>query len=1075
MATQDATTRTRIDSIKADLRSPSTCSTTTVDALQELLTRKNEVAIEKENVKSKVQATARRRAGTAAAAAAASAQVTKQPSTILAPREKYILATEVANTTLKSLADALKNPRAPLAIRAPKAKPPTEDARKPARPRLGHTKSSSVSQNPLKERSVSQINNSPQKRAPRRSSSYSAVVTTNPDPGLVAIAECARTAFGYLGTPEATRVLGKDSKELQYENGVLVLIGKLVALGLDGLAIKEMTSLKKRLDTYLGQDIRKTNPRSGVLRGAPAEKESLASLLDFATVNTTSLAVPLIASFQIYTLRIIAKFKRPRIIEATWEYLQLSRPSSPANLIEVIASTPGGQAKAARQLESLAQTILALCPSISSADDTGSLQPTPDVVLQLQQLAFVIRKKWWALANHKGNGQNELMEPFTKCVAAFVRRSKLSALKQYRLVESLCAGLTEKDYTKDTWSSGPATILEKTLCSLAQAADLPDEALRWLEPSNSSADSDASAAKKTIRHVRIATISMEAQFKGDAAMDVAKLVTQALDALKGSLGGSSADLESLFMEVNALRRIATRLLVAKPASRKETSPSVFDDQLAVSIVGASVHFSSRFIGSGLPQDADTKAMQRHKSRIDLAYKCFKSIVDSVLACCKQSVTSKEQWQDLDVILQECLQLSRRFEEESENEVGSDQERSTLISSLIVKLSNAYWAIYLQLRKARIDPEHLILAMQRSISLVQTRTQTDADAGHLSMKLERLGEVQEEQCDGKGSRKTFERCIKSLLDRNAVKVLSNSAAEHPLHRCFNCDGPLGNIARVLKAHHRSFLKFGVQEADEMAFYDDSDLPHGARGALLEWQLDLYLRTLTRNRQWDTNLDPSIISLSLRLQEIYVSKIFPVRHMRLLLLLLQLSQTFQKITPPALASAKDMVLMNHEDQDLGRYERHLQALWDLRVALQQPGPPRISVIRQCFTAWESIVATAPSWDALGERMDSLDEWLRDIEASVEYLNAKGEEYLALPVLHLRVQALDMQKSPDSSELINALCDLALQFLRLGYTGKAGLSFAKAECLVENHGAPTESKLRWYIGYAEYLLAIGNSAKW
>jgi len=123
----------------------------------------------------------------------------------------------------------------------------------------------------------------------------------------------------------------------------------------------------------------------------------------------------------------------------------------------------------------------------------------------------------------------------------------------------------------------------------------------------------------------------------------------------------------------------------------------------------------------------------------------------------------------------------------------------------------------------------------------------------------------------------------------------------------------------------------------------------------------------------------------------------------------------------------------------------------------------------------VATVSSWHALGERIDNLEEWLRDTEASVEYLNAKGEEYLALPVLQLRVRVLDMQDSSDSSERVNALCNLGLQFLHLGYTGKAGLSFAKAECLMQHRGASTESQLRWHIGYAEYLLAAGNSAKW
>ncbi|KAH9868690.1 hypothetical protein J1614_007762 [Plenodomus biglobosus] len=1074
MANKDATSRTRIDNIKADLRSTSTCSTTTAEKLQELLSRKHDVAIEKENVRSKDRATARRRAGTAANAA--SVEATNQPSIALQPREKYILATEVANTTLKTLADALKNTPPHLAIRPLKGKSSIEDARKPTRPRLGHTKSPSISQKPLKERPASQANNSPQKRAPRRSSSYSSILTSGPDPGLIATAECARIAFGYLGTTEATKVLGKDSKDLQYENGVLVLIGKLVALGLDTLAIKEMRTLKRRLDTYLGHDARKPVSKTAAQPSVASEKESLTTLLDFAIVDSNSPAVALIATFQIYTLRVIAKLRRPRMVEAALEHLRWTKPSSPANLIEAMANTPSGQTKAARQLESLAQTILALCPTISSADDASPLQPSPDVVLQLQQLAFMIKKKWWNLAKHKGNEEIELLEPFAKCVNAFTRRSQMPVTKQYRLVESLCTDLLEKRCTKDTSETGPIATLVKILCSLAQAAGLPDEALRWLGPAEQSTTaSNASAVKQAIRQVRVAAVSLEAHVKGDKTIDVGKPIASALDALKGSLGGSTADLESLFMEVNAFRRVATRLLVTQLASQDRELAHGPIENFAVSIIGASVHFTSRFIGSGLSSEADTKVTQRHEARIDLSWKCLKSIIDSVLACSKQSVTTVEEWQDLDLILQNGSHLLLRFEEEFGRRNDADSEHNNLISSSIVKLSNAYWAIYIQLRKARLDTKYQVQAMQHSVSFVLSRSQTETDAGHLPMKLERLGEAQEESGNGGDSRKAFEQCIKSHLSPVTIQTLSDSAAKYPLQTTFGSDGPLSSLARVLKAHHRSFLKFGIQNTDEMAFYDDPELPPGVRGALLEWQLGFYLRTLSRNRLWDSALDESIISLTKRLQELYILKKFPIRHVRLALLLLQLSQNFKEIEPPVLECSSGRKTAESEDEGLLRYETHLKALWDLKTSMQQTDLPPTSTIKRSFTSWESVVATSSSWDSLTERIDNVEDWLQDIEGCIKYLNAKGEEYLALPILHLRIQVLNMQKSSDSSDRVKAFCDLALQFLRLGYTGKAGMSFAKAEELIENQGASTESKLCWHIGYAEYLLAIGSTAKW
>ncbi|KAL7779436.1 hypothetical protein CFE70_008939 [Pyrenophora teres f. teres 0-1] len=996
MAAKDETARARIDNIKADLLSTSTCTNATAAALEELLLKKEEVATQKENVRVKVQATAaaRRRAGTATAAAAAAAtvEVTKQKCSTLAPREKYILATEVANKTLQTLADALKNP--PLAIAPTKPKPATaEDA----------------------QASQGAIRLPDQQFAPETRATPVIVILIvslpGPDPGLVATAECARTAFAYLGTPEAFKVLGKDSQELQYENGVLVLIGKLVALGLDNLAIKELRALKKRLDRYLVRDAGKETSRGVPQPMATMEKDSLASLLDFAAIDPKSPAVPLVASFQAYTLRIIAKLRRPRIVEATWDYLKMSNPSSPANLLWHTAKTPSSQAKAARQLESLAQTVLSLCPSISSADDANTLQPSPETVLLLQHLAFNIRKQWWGLVKHHGNEDQELAEPFAKCLVAFARRSQLIPSKKYKLAETLYADLVglPDDFAASENSTASSATANKALSSLAQAAGLSDHALRWLGPSKTSAASNASVAKQTARTIRIAIITLEAYLKGDKKPDLNETIINALETLHGSLGGSAADLETLFAEVNSLRRTATRLLVASLSVPAAAEPSAIE-QYAVPIIAASVHFSARFLGTRLPDEADAKTKTRHRERIAVAWKCLKSTLDSVMTCCKQNIQTPEEWKEVDTVLRECSHILRRFDEEFEHGTFSSGESAVLVGSYTVKLSNAYWALYLQLRKARCNLEHLVVAMQRSIDLLEPRSSSEQLSGLLPMKLEQLGEAFEDMKQSERSRNAYRQCLDSHLSEDVLQQLSEAAARCSVNAIFSNDGAFSVLARVLKAYHHLFIKSGLQQQDEVAFYDNEELDPGARGALLEVQTGFFLRTLSKNRQWDSNLNKSICILTKRLQQLYVPQTYPIRHLRL----------------------------------------------------------------SCFATWESLVNSATSWAALNDRIDNTETWLQDLQACLEFLNAKGEEYLALPLLHLLVATLELRKDSDASELITTISSLGLQFLRLGYTGKAGLSLAKAEALIQRRTCSVEARLQWHLAYAEYLLGIGNTAK-
>ena len=1072
MAAKTESTRTRIENIKADLRSTTSCTDATNITLRDLLSRKNDEPVQKENVGVKVPGALRRKAD--AAKAAASKDALKPEPTILAPREKYILATEVANLSLKTLADALKD----------QATAPS----RPSKPSAGDSttriaaRQPTATQKALKERSISQTTNVTKKLAACTRASSPASSTSGPDAGLVATAECARTAFAYLGTVEARKVVGKDSPELQLESGILALIGKLVALGLDNLAVKEIRLLKRRLEGFLGHAERKdtgvTAKNSGAQQDLAAEKESLASLLQFRPIESMSPALPLVANLQTYTLRIIARLRKPVAVEAAWKHLQLSNESSPANLLQQLASTSIGASKAARQLESLAQTILTLCPSIAAFDDGAPLQPSPKIVFHLQHLAFTIRKRWWALVNHKSNAEQELLEPFARCLIAFVRRSKLPSTEKYDLSKSLSAELLEQQLSTPG-ASGSLALITKTLCNLAQAAGLTDEALHWLGAPEASASSTSSAAKQACRLVRIATVSLEAANKGEDKPGLEDAIGTALKALQGSLGGSSTDLDSLFMEANALRRAATRSLAAGLSARALSSEDLSAQARAISMVAASVHFSARFIGRRSMADLDSNPQQRHEDRIGMAWKCTKSIVESVITCCKRSTNSPDLWSELDIILQDCCYILRRLGEEFESGVLTDPQAGDMVSSCLVKLSNAYWNTYLQLRKAAaIDSELLLVAMRRSIDLVSEGSEAQQEAGHLAMKLERLGEALDNLRKPSESRKAFGQCIGYHIYSND-QALADSLAKNSLQTLFEGNGTFSTLGRLLKALHRSYLVHGVKRASELAYHDDTYLQPDVRGAILEWQLTLFSKTLSKNRQWDPNLNHSIKTLTEQLLKIYIPERYPVRHLRVIVLLLQLSHDHPYIVSrdllPSDTLPDDITIIDFsEDQGLSSFKEHLSALCSFKLAIHQTFPPT-KTLKQCLGTWEFLAKSASDWNALVDRVGDIDSWIHDIQACVDYLNAKGEEYLVLPVLHLLVKVFELRNDADASDLVSSLSALGSQFLRLGYSGKAGLSLAKAEILINRRNASTESKLKWHTAYAEYMFRIGNTEKW
>lgn len=1091
MANGKDTARSRIENIKTNIGSTTTCTPATVAELESILVGKATETIQKENVKTKgsqlrsVQSVGRKKT---VGASAATVSLEKQTSAAIAPREKYILATEVANLSLKSLSDALKTQ--PTRLSKPKPTPEA-DGTKPVKTRRAHSRSPSYAQKPLQERSTSQAINTPTKPSSlRRSLSYSSCMTSGPDPGLVATAECARVAFAYLRTPEAIKIAGKDAPALQLENGILALVGKLVAHGLDNIAMKELRVLKRRLDQLLGitraesvgwPTKTKAEPNT---TSVPTEKESLAALLDFGDVDRKSPALPLVVTYQSYTLRLIGRIRRPRLVEEAWNCLKLSNPSSPAHLQRHLAKASSADPKSIRQLESLAQAVLSLCPSTSSSEDVSAdqecLQTPPDVAFSLQHLAFKIRQWWWALAKHQGNEEKELLEPFSRCLATFARRSKLSAVKKYKIAVLLYTDLLgrgDNPGSSRREHSDGVSLASKHLSSLAQSAGLTDEALRWLDTHESPDSSEESATKVSIRLVRRATLSFAALLKGTVASDLETPISQALASFTASLDGSSPELDSLFMEVNSFRRMAYKALSESlQGGPREYRPSQLQHQ-ALRIIYASVHFCARYLGSMKAIDSDPKYQAGYSQRVTTVAKCVKNLVDSVCLCSKLNVESdpESHWIDLDALLQDSFAILQHFTEQTTRSFQSPEE----LHHPFVKLSNAYWAVHLQLKVANGITNPSIQAMQRSVDILRLRPLMERQSGLLPMKLERLGEALDSTNRGHESREVYSSCIRNLIDTGIVSKATELAAKLPISQIFESNRPESALGRVVKSYQRTFIKNGLRDDVELAFFDDVKLPVASRGLLLEWQLSLYAKALTKNRSWDPKLNRSIQAIPRLLLNLYTVDHFPIRLLRTRIMHLQLSLAHPDILSPSLIqfsaeAIEDIVYAETEDQGLVNYASHLNAQFKFKTAVQE-SPPSIDAVHDCLSTWQSLLESAASWEELSSRIDNTELWLADLQAATDYLAAKGEEYTCLPVLHLLVKAQELQNNVNLSQLIIDLCTMGTQLLRLGYSGKAGLVFAKARPLTLRSTTSTEANLQFHLGYAEYLLEIGNVTKW
>jgi len=869
-----------------------------------------------------------------------------------------------------------------------------------------------------------------------------------------------------------------------------VLIGKLIALGLDDLAVKELRILKRRLDTTntaLNQDKSKeqeTRP----------EMETLASLLRFERAEAEGPELALMIGAQMHALKLVASKKRRSIIEGVVDNLQLSVSGSPAHLILKSSrqGPPFSVTKAARQLETLAHTLLSLCPSISSSEDANvahaKVMVSPRATFRAQVLAFEIQLRLWNLTGHEVSVQNELYEPFGKCLAAFSRRSSDDAKSKYELAikafERLSVGLasTPRNGSRPSSDSSLPSIY-KSLGNLAQECLLFEEAVRWnVDSMPLLRDKSTFCALHGACACKIALLRLQFVIEGGCTDGLRESLAEATKNLQGSLRGESSELDELMTVVAALRKAAMTWMIKSSTFTNEAcniDQILFDLRMICSqLVHACLEFFVRYIGTAPRGDQNAKTLMRYEQRRKLSAIAARSAIESVIAITKISIgTDHISWEKLDSALQDCAELLVVLEPASTLSEEPPAEACTDKQLIVVKLSNVYWSYYLKKKQALGAPRELVKSLQRSVELIRNRTKLEKSAGFLAVKLERLGALHEGLGRFSDALDLFAEAAQSHIDAGVLRNAATAAHTRSLPDVWEGEGAVGVFGKALS----SWTKLAVKDDSTSRFpFDDETLSLDERGFLLEWQLAVLSNLLDTKTTTDRHRR-SIWILANLLLEIYQAEYFPVRRLRLVLCLLRTESNHADIidldlTDKLTAEFDDQSwqISTTSDGGLIRYEAHLKACVTASLAFRKDRPSAKG-LQSVLGIWSGVLDACGTWHCLGERVENRADWILQLQSLIDYLHMQGLEMLRISALHLMVGIRELQEPVDYSALVRSTSDLGLQYSRLGYSGKAGQALARAVKYMESYNVSTEIKLQWYLAYAEYLVEIGNFEKW
>ncbi|KAF1984179.1 hypothetical protein K402DRAFT_465314 [Aulographum hederae CBS 113979] len=1118
-STKPSMSRAQADNVRNALASGA-CSTSTVTTLQQLLSADNDPRTNnatKENARSKrgkqllVSPNETRKPSTSARTGRTKATSTRtQDTTIeifpeaqptLTLREKFVLATETVNSALKLLSEALKLPQKPIRRVASKTADVLKDdlhkrrtsTSSLASPRAISRAASITQRPPLHSRSVSQVSNgatTPSRpKLSRQSSTVSSIGNgkSGPAPNVIAAAEAARLAFGYLRSVP----LGTDLPSLQLENGMAALAGKMIALGLESMAAKELKILKRRLQSHMPTTTGKTKPatnnstpkgrRTKDTTPVEKEKESLAELLHFdgiGGIQPELLAV--VALHQSHVLKVMTSSKRPSVIEASLEYLRLSSPSSPANVIlsQLDLANPSAKGKAARQLETFARSLLVLCPNVSSSEDMSacdpSTSPSAEIAFSLQLLALEVRTTWWKISGHRGNQEKELGDPFTKCLAAYTRRSNDTAKGKYDMAlngyETLCHGIETPEVLAKP-------IIFKCLSSLAQAAGLYKEAAAWTGKSDQHS-STVSPAQSIFRAVRNAALSLQSA----EAEEVSLSIRAALQAMDESLSGTSSELDSLLAEVVGLRKAAVKLTVGKPKS--DRTPGESDEslvRLCYTAVFACARFMNRYLGTSPSLDAAPKIWVRYGERMLLIKRVAKSSIDSSLVCCKTAFTAGLlTWDELDAALQDCYSLLTELEGGSATSGNESFDLHESLAFPFVRASNLYWAYFLQQRDIPGCKENAVCSLRRSINVLRKRSRAEKQSAFYAIKLEKLATVYERNRQYTNACNMLQEAIDDYVEAGVLKVVAQGSASLPLYKCFQLDESTRALDRTLHVfvHTNTRIK---EEHVERFHIDIEDLDSEERACLLESQLNFLCERLS-SRHCHTTISTAISkdveTILGHLFEIYRLEEFPLRRQRLASLVLSLDEE-----QPGLISAEALNLCSGlllpspsqlaRDAGLRRFSGDIWASLNSLMAMRQ-SPVSIPQVQSSLLKWQEIITACADTAAISNSIDDVGRLVSQLTLIADYLEVRGLDTLRTPTLLVLIRAMELRDVPDANGIVRITSKLGLQYLRMGYSGKAGQVFAKVQELIENGSTTANALLEGRLAYAEYCLRLGNLDK-
>ncbi|PLB42649.1 C50 family peptidase [Aspergillus candidus] len=1054
-----------VESVKLAVRSTTTCSAATVLTLQTLFrgpakssSGTSITAVRHNNSKTLNTSTSTTRTKTSRTTSktkeAAITALTETDAARLSHQEKLVLATEVFNTTLKTLSDEVR-----------------VQSSKSTAPRVRPAQPPSPNPDPASSRKL------------KRSQSTTPEIQDG-DSGLAGVAECATLALACLRTLKSGQGdQEKGAPNVQLEQGACVLAGRFLSLGLNDLAYKELRGLKRRVQQYLDSRATARKKRTDDVTEEDTAKERMSDLLTFTNVDKAGPIIGTVVSFQSNALRLIASEKKLSTTQKLLPALQLSNHSSPAAVIfSAMEADALAKDKAALQLQLLSNTLLSLCSASQSSTTTSSTRPITSLTLQL--LSLETRCSSWKLSGHKCDEVKEMWDPLARYLASYAHHSKGIEKSEFASVYTTIVRLqnavsnTPKHPTDTPKDNLCVARIATVLGQLAQEAGCLKEALKLFTESLGPLSTGQSIGLATV-HCKISLLHFHA-LKSSKAYDqetVAKSLSKATAALGMQLKGNTNDLDELLVATTKLKKLAMawfgEAITGKHEAKLQDSPiasRIYD------YLPGFLKFLRRYLGRQPSVDEEPKEYELFAKRVSGSRNIVLAAVDSTVAVGKVSVMSQQpSWEHMLPALTDCQRLLVAV-----NLCEDEQIECSVVEQIgmgFVKLSNVFWSRYIKEKEKGKSYRELVPLLKQSANLLSGCSTSQRSSGFAALKFERLAHAYLEGNLTLEAGQAFFQSIQEHIATGALdQTIEETAGSFP-QRFGQDPTNIGfMLGRVLSMFLRMSLRSKTSKLPNV--FDDESLDSLQRGHILEWQMGILMELQSHGGEVSrSKLTPLLTTLV----DVYSPDVHPIRRRRVILSALRFSLEHPHSLEPSLLQELTLEVSDHQvfdehhgdDSDLACYVTYLKNSLCLTSGLRRGdlGPEQLENI---ISSWQGMMQNCRDRSSLDLYVGDVDYCLLQMKAVVDYTEIHGLWKLQLSALELVLRITELQETKDFSEGIVILSRLVLQYCRLGYCKRASGLLSRADQCIASNEVSCLAVLSYKLAQVCYLLETGDISK-